>query len=409
MGGAALVSDPVASVNSVLSGYGTTIFTVMSALAQAHGAINLGQGFPDGEGPDDIREFAARSLLDGPNQYPPAQGIPALRQAVAAHNTRFYDLSIDWEHQVLVTSGATEALAASLFGLLNPGDEVVLFAPLYDSYLPIVQLAGAVPRIVPLSPPDWALPGEALAAACSARTKVILVNSPMNPTGKVFARDELSMLAELARRYDAYLLCDEVYEHLTFDGVGHVPAMTLPGMRERAIRIGSAGKTFSLTGWKVGYITAATHLCAAIFKAHQFLTFTTPPNLQAAVAYGLAKPDSYFTTLSRDLQYCRDLLSDGLEKLGFRVLPSAGTYFLAADFGALAPGISDVEFCRKLTIEAGVAAVPFSAFYGPASTGSAANPLVSPPEAQLVRFCFCKPPELLEKALARLTSHFGGG
>lgn len=404
-----MVSDSAASVNAVLSGYGTTIFTVMSALAQAHGAINLGQGFPDGEGPDDIREFAARSLLDGPNQYPAAQGIPALRQAVAAHNARFYGLSVDWEHQVLVTSGATEALAASLFGLLNPGDEVVLFAPLYDSYLPIVQLAGAVPRIVPLAPPDWTLPGEALAAACSTKTKLILVNSPMNPTGKVFAPDELSLLADLAQRHDAYLLCDEVYEHLTFDGVRHIPAMTLPGMGERTIRVGSAGKTFSLTGWKVGYITAATQLCAAIFKAHQFLTFTTPPNLQAAVAYGLAKPDSYFTALGGELQYCRDLLSDGLQRLGFRVLPSAGTYFLAADFGALAPGMPDIEFCRKLTIEAGVAAVPFSAFYGPASSDNGANPLVSPPEAQLVRFCFCKPPELLEKALARLTNHFGGG
>lgn len=406
MGVAALVSDPGTSVNAVLSRYGTTIFTVMSALAQAHGAINLGQGFPDGEGPDDIRKFAAQALLEGPNQYPPAQGIAVLRQAVAAHNARFYDLSVDWEQQVLVTSGATEALAASLLGLLNPGDEVVLFAPLYDSYLPVVQLAGATARIVPLVPPDWALPEAVLQRVCNANTKLILVNSPMNPTGKVFSADELSLLADLAQRHDAYLLCDEVYEHLTFDQVPHIPAMTLPGMAERAIRIGSAGKTFSLTGWKVGYITAATQLCAAIFKAHQFLTFTTPPNLQAAVAYGLAKPDSYFTTLAGELQHCRDMLSAGLERIGFRVLPSAGTYFLAADYGALAPGISDAEFCRRLTIEAGVAAVPFSAFYGPQAEDGGVGLFVSPPEAQLVRFCFCKPQALLEEALTRLANYF---
>ncbi|HKJ74748.1 MAG TPA: aminotransferase class I/II-fold pyridoxal phosphate-dependent enzyme, partial [Alphaproteobacteria bacterium] len=275
--------------NQTLGHLGTTIFAVMSALAQEHKAINLGQGFPDDEGPDDVREIAAKALLDGPNQYPSMMGVPALRQAVAENNRRFYGLDIDWREEVMVTSGATEALAACLLGLLNPGDEVVVIEPLYDSYLPIIRLAGAVPRVVTLSMPDWSLPRDALAAAFSDRTKLVLMNSPMNPTAKVFDEAELQAIADLVVRYDALAVCDEVYEHLVFSGHRHIPLMSVPGMRERTARIGSAGKTLSLTGWKVGYISATPAILGAIAKAHQFLTFTTPPNLQTGVAYGLGK------------------------------------------------------------------------------------------------------------------------
>lgn len=243
--------------NSILSGYGTTVFTVMTALANEHGAINLGQGFPDWEGPEDIRRIAAETVMAGPNQYPPMQGIPELRQAVAEHDRAFYGIDADWQSEVIVTSGGTEALTASLLGLLNPGDEVVLIEPLYDSYLPIVRMAGAIPRLVRLEPPHWSLPRQALEEAFSERTKLLMLNSPMNPTGKVFNRDELAFIADLVRRYDAFAVCDEVHEHLVYDGVPHVPLMTLPGMRDRVVRVASAGKTFSLTGWKVGYITAA--------------------------------------------------------------------------------------------------------------------------------------------------------
>ena len=253
--------------NAILSAYRTTIFTVMSALAEEHGAINLGQGFPDEEGPEDIRRIAAEAVRDGPNQYPPMLGLPALREAVADVNKRFYGLNVDWQTEVMVTSGATEALADCFLGLINPGDEVVLMEPLYDSYLPVVRRAGGVPRLVRMAPPDWALPQDALEAAFSEKTKLLVLNSPHNPAGKVFSSEELVFIARLLERFDAYAVCDEVYEHLVFDGRAHVPLMTLPGMRERTLRIGSAGKTFSATGWKVGYITAAPPLLAAAAKA----------------------------------------------------------------------------------------------------------------------------------------------
>ena len=285
-------------VNAILSGYGTTIFTVMSALAQEHGAINLGQGFPDEEGPEDIRRAAADAVMTGPNQYPPMLGVPDLRQAVAEHNLRFYGLEVDWRTEVMVTSGATEALADCFLGLIEPGDEVVLIEPLYDSYLPMVRRAGGVPKLVRIEPPDWTLPRAALKAAFSARTKLIVLNSPHNPAGKVFDADELAFIAGLVRDHDAYAVCDEVYEHLVFDGRAHVPLMTLPGMRDRCLRIGSAGKTFSATGWKVGYVTAAPAALTAVAKAHQFLTFTTPPDLQKATAYGLRRGDDYFDGLA---------------------------------------------------------------------------------------------------------------
>ncbi len=273
--------------NPVYTGLPTTIFEVMSRLAIEHKSINLGQGFPDVDGPEDVRRFAADALMAGPNQYPPMMGVPELRQAVADANRRFYGLDVNWKSEVLVTSGATEALSDIITAVIEPGDEVVLIEPLYDCYLPLVKRAGGIPRLVRITPPEWRLDVEALEAAFSPRTKAILINNPMNPAAKVFSREELEAIAALCVRFDAYAICDEVYEHILFDGRAHIPLMTLPGMRERAIRIGSAGKTFSLTGWKVGYVTAAPALLDPIAKAHQFTTFTTPPNLQKAVAFGL--------------------------------------------------------------------------------------------------------------------------
>ena len=382
------------TLNPLLLNAPTTIFTVMSALAIRHGAINLGQGFPDTEGPADMVRAAADALLDNRNQYPPLTGLPELRQAVARANGRSYGLAVDPDTEVVVTSGATEALAASLSALIEPGDEVVLIEPLYDTYLPTVRLLGGIPRLVRLSPPDWRLPRAALEAAFGPRTKALLLNSPMNPSGKVFDRDELSFLAGLLQRHDAYAVCDEVYEHLTFGNNRHVPLMTLPGMRERCIRIGSAGKSFSLTGWKVGYVTAAAPVAAVIAKAHQNLTFTTAPNLQRAVALGLDKDQSYFTALAGELAAKRDLLSDGLRGIGFAVLPCGGSYFSIADIRPLGFDGDDVAFCRHITEVAGVAAIPVSAFY-------------DAPDApdHYVRFAFCKREAVLREAVLRLQRH----
>ncbi len=385
----------VKPVNGVIGGLGTTIFTVMSALSVEHGAINLGQGFPDEDGPADVRETAARAAMDGPNQYPPMMGLPALRQAVADHNRRFYGLDVDWQSQVLITSGATEALTASLLALLGPGDEAVLIEPVYDSYLPIVQLAGATARMVRLRPPEWSLPEAELRAAFGPKTKLVVMNSPMNPTGKVFSEAELALIAELAIAHDAYVICDEVYEHLVFSGARHVPLMTLPGMAERTIRIGSAGKTFSLTGWKVGYLTGAPDLIGAIAKAHQFITFTTPPSLQAGVAHGLGKDDAYFAGLAGGMERKRDRLVAGLRDVGFDVLPSQGTYFANVDFRPLWNEGGDVDFAMKLVREARVGSIPVSAFY-PAD-----------PPTHMVRFCFCKQDAVLDEAIARLRAFAG--
>jgi aspartate/methionine/tyrosine aminotransferase len=380
--------------NSVLSGLGTTVFEVMSRLAVEHNSINLGQGFPDEDGPEDVRRAAAEATVDGPNQYPPMMGVPELRRAVADHSRRFYGLDVDWRSETMVTSGATEALAGCLLGLLEPGDEAVLIEPLYDSYLPIVRRAGATPRLVRLEPPDWRLDRDALAAAFSDRTKLVLLNSPMNPASKVFDADELAFIAGLTAAHDAYAVCDEVYEHLLFDGCPHVPLMTLPGMRERCLRIGSAGKIFSLTGWKVGWVVAAPETLATVAKAHQYLTFTTPPNLQRAVAQGLAKDDSYFAGLAGAMQQRRDRLRAGLERIGFGVLEAAGTYFISADFRPLGFAGDDVEFCRHITVEAGVTAVPLSAFY---DTGDVRH---------FARFAFCKRDAVLDEAVERLARCF---
>ena len=375
--------------NPVYSGLPMTIFEVMSRLAIEHDAINLGQGFPDVDGPHDVKAVAAEALRSGLNQYPPMMGLPELRQAVAAANRRFYGLDVDWKSEVLVTSGATEALSDCIMALVEPGDEVVLIEPLYDCYLPTVERAGATARLVRLVPPDWRLDPEALAAAFGPRTKAILLNNPHNPAAKVFTEDELSLIADLVVRHDAFAICDEVYEHIVFDGRRHRPLMTWPGMRERCIRIGSAGKTFSLTGWKVGYVTAAPRLLEPVTRAHQFTTFTTAPNVQKAVAYGLAKDDSYYASLAGDLQLKRDRFAAGLAGLGFGVAPCAGTYFITADVAPLGLG-GDAELCRRTTVEAGVAAVPASAFYG------------SDAPTTFVRFCFSKRDDILDEAIERL-------
>jgi aspartate/methionine/tyrosine aminotransferase len=338
-------------------------------------------------------------LDDRPNQYPPMMGVPELRQAVAAHGQRFYGLELDWATETLVTSGATEALAAIIFALVEPGDEVVLIEPLYDSYLPILERAGAVPRLVRIEPPHWRLPLGQLRAAFSARTKFILLNTPMNPAAKVFDREELREIADLCLEHDAAAVCDEVYEHIIFDEHRHIPLMTLPGMRERCLRIGSAGKTFSLTGWKVGYVSGPPDLLQPVARCHQFLTFTTPPNLQRAAAYGLGKDDDYFRSLAGGMQRSRDRLSAGLARIGFGVVPCQGTYFISADFRPLIARMGgfngdDLEFCRKLTVEAGVTAIPVSAFYR------------SDAPRHFIRFSFCKRDETLDSALQRLTDYF---
>jgi N-succinyldiaminopimelate aminotransferase len=384
-------------VNSILTDYGTTIFSVMSALAVEHKAINLGQGFPDKDGPSDILTEAMLALKNQSNQYPPMMGIPELRQAAAKHSKTFYDIDLDWESQTMITSGATEAIAASLFGIIEPGDEVVLIEPLYDCYLPIIRRAGAVPKLVRIAPPDWQLPYAELEAAFSKKTKLILFNSPTNPAAKVYTIKELEFIAGLVKKYDAYAICDEVYEHLVYDGRQHVPLITLPGMEERCIRISSAGKTFSMTGWKVGYSVGAAKLIEAASKAHQFLTFTTPPNLQKAVAFGLKKDKAYFTGLGVDMEAKRDRLAKGLASIGFEVMDSQGTYFLVADYRPLGVDCDDVKFCTELTIDAGVTAVPFSAFYQAGSDSSINH---------FLRFCYCKQDELIDTALDRLSNYF---
>jgi len=377
------------STNATYTGLPTTIFETMSRLARHYDAVNLGQGFPDDKGPLDVLRHAAEQLLDGSNQYPPMLGIPILRQAVAKHADRFYGLEIDWQNETLVTSGATEALAAAIFALVEPGDEVVLIEPFYDAYLPLVLRAGATPRFISLKPPHWRLERADLAKAFSPRTKAVIVNNPMNPTGRVFSVAELDLLAEFVTGADAYVIADEVYEHLVFDGAAHRTLLKVAGLRDRVIKIGSAGKTFSLTGWKVGYVTADQTLINLLGKAHQFLTFTTPPNLQAAVAFGLNKPVTYFQDLARDMQRRRDRFIDGLKSLGLDVLLCEGTYFANIDIAGLGAGDDDA-FCRKLVEELGVAAIPVSAFYREA------------PVRTVIRFCFAKQDAVLDAALSRL-------
>ena len=385
---------PRTHFNPVFSSLPTTIFTVMSALAAEHRAINLGQGFPDEDGPLAIREAAARALIEESNQYPPMKGRIELRRALAAHAGRFYGLGFDPDTEVVVTSGATEALAASILAFARAGDEIVLIDPSYDSYRPIAEAAGATVRTIALKPPDWRLNEEALRAAVTPRTSALVLNSPMNPVGRVFDRGELEAIARVLGASNAIAICDEVYEHLAFDGRRHLPLASLPGMRERTLRIGSAGKMFSLTGWKVGWVMGAAALVEVVAKAHQFLTFTTPPALQQGVAHALEHEIAYTLSLTHELQAKRDLLAEGIAKLGFKPLPSEGTYFLSADIRGLT-NESDRDFCLRLVREAGVAAIPLSAFMQDAKPD------------HFIRFAFCKKREVIGEALARLQRHLG--
>ncbi|MFL4983185.1 MAG: aminotransferase [Xanthobacteraceae bacterium] len=377
-------------MNPVFADLPVSVFEVMSQLARENAAINLGQGFPDDAGPEDVRRKAAEAVVDGWNQYPSMLGIPELRQAISAHYRHWQGLDLDPEREIMVTSGATEALAGALLAVIEPGDEVVLFQPLYDAYLPLVKRAGGIPRFVRLEPPHWRFDEEMLAAAFTRKTKVVLFNNPLNPSGTVYGRAELELLARMCQRFNAIAVCDEVWEHVMFDGRRHVPLIALPGMRERCVKIGSAGKIFSLTGWKVGFVCAAPPILRVLAKAHQFITFTTPPNLQAAVTYGLSKSDDYFEDMRRGLQRSRDRFAQGLERLGFPVLDAQGTYFLNVDLGPLGRNEDDETFCKRLVVEHKVAAIPVSAFY-------AADPIRS-----VVRFCFAKRDQTLDAALDRL-------
>jgi aspartate/methionine/tyrosine aminotransferase len=376
-------------MNSLFAGLGVSVFEVMSRLARECDAVNLGQGFPDDPGPADVRAKAAEAVLDGWNQYPPMLGLPELRAAVAAHYRRFQGLEFDPEREVMVTSGATEAIAGALLALIEPGDKIVLFQPMYDAYLPLVRRAGGVPRFVTLKPPLWTFDEADLAAAFSGGARIVLFNNPLNPTGVVYGRESLESLARACVRHDAIAVCDEVWEHVVFDGLSHLPLMAMEGMRERTVKIGSAGKIFSLTGWKVGFVMAAPELLRVLAKAHQFITFTTPPNLQTAVAYGLAKDDSYFAAMRAGYQRSRNRFAAGLAARGFSVLPSAGTYFLNVDLAPLGCD-DDVAFCRDLVERHGVAAIPVSAFYAEA------------PIRTVARFCFAKRDATLDAALKRL-------
>ena len=379
-----------AALNGRLAGFGTTIFAEMSALAARTGAINLGQGFPDTDGPAEVREAAVAALRDGHNQYPPGAGTPALRAAIAAHQRRFYRIEVDPDGEVLVTTGATEAIAAALLALCEPGDEVVTFEPYYDSYAACIALAGARRRPVTLRPPDYAIDPDALAAAFSPRTRLVLLNSPHNPTGKVFTRDELELIAAHCRERDLLAVTDEVYEHLVFDGREHVPLATLPGMAERTLTISSAGKTFSFTGWKIGWATGARALVAAVQTAKQFLTFASGAPFQPAIALALALPDAYFESFRADLEAKRDRLCAGLAAAGLGVFRQAGAYFVTADIRPL--GERDGHaFCLSLPERAGVVAVPTVVFYDDKTVG-----------APLIRFAFCKRDEVIDEAAARL-------
>jgi aspartate/methionine/tyrosine aminotransferase len=374
-------------MNSLYASLGTTVFEVMSRLAAEKGAVNLGQGFPDEDGPRDIREAAARATLDGPNQYPPMRGLPELRQAVAAHYKAHQRINLDWQREITITSGATEAIAAALLAFIEPGDEVVLFEPLYDAYLPMVKRAGGAPRIVRLNPPHWRFERDAVAAAFSEKTRVVVINTPLNPSASMMSSEDFAILAALCMKHDAVVISDEVWEHVTFDGRAHYSMLEL--LRDRTLKIGSAGKMFSLTGWKVGFACGAPALMDVFAKAHQFLTFTTPPNLQRAVAYALTKPHSYFEDMRAGLQRSRDRLVSALAGEGFVTLPARGAYFVSIDLPASGIGMSDEAFARH-AIEHGVATIPFSAFYA------------SPGAPALVRLCFAKKDETLDRGAEAL-------
>jgi len=376
--------------NPTFANLPTTIFEEMSGLAREHGAINLGQGFPDDPGPEAIRAKAADAVLNGYNQYPPMAGLPELREAVARHYGRTQGLDLDWKTEVTVTSGATEALAATFLSLIEPGDEVVTFQPLYDAYLPLIRRAGGVARLVTLSPPHWRFDRAMLEAAFSDRTRFVVLNNPINPAGLVLPEEDLALLAEFCVAHDVTAICDEVWEQVVFAPSRHRPLMAFPGMRERCVKIGSAGKMFGLTGWKVGFLCAAPALTHSLARAHQFLTFTTPPNLQAAVAWGLENSADWFARMPLDLARSRDRLAAGLEREGFVTLPAQGTYFLNVDLAASGVTEDDRAFCLRAVREAGVAAIPVSALYEE-------NPVTT-----IMRLCLAKADQTLDSGVERL-------
>ncbi len=384
-----MTSERVPFLTSRLQGFGTTIFAEMSALALRTGAVNLGQGFPDTDGPPEIAQAAIDAIRAGHNQYPPGIGISALREAIATHQRRWYGIELDPDTEVLVTAGATEAIAASLLALCEVGDEVVTFEPYYDSYAACTAMAGAQRQVVTLHPPDYHFDPEALRAAITPRTRILLLNSPHNPTGKVFTREELAVVATLCCEHDLIAVTDEVYEHLVFEGE-HLPLATFPGMRDRTVTISSGGKTFSFTGWKIGWACASPALLGAVRTAKQFLTYVNGAPFQHAIAAGLGLPDERFAALAQDLRLRRDQLCAGLDSAGFTVFPPSGTYFVTTDVRPL--GEDDgLAFCRALPERCGVVAVPNVVFYDDRAAGRS-----------LVRFTFCKRPEVLDEAIRRL-------
>jgi N-succinyldiaminopimelate aminotransferase len=384
---------PRRTSNRRLEEFRVTVFAEMSALAERTGALNLGQGYPDTDGPPEIIEAAVRAMRAGYNQYPPATGFAQLRKAIAEHQRRFYGLDVDPDTEVLVTTGATEAIAATVLALCEPGDEVVMLEPYYDSYAANIAMAGAERVMVTLRPPDFRLDADALRKAVSPRTRLILLNSPHNPTGRVLSLAELSAVASVACEHDLLVVTDEVHEHLTYDPTApHIPIAALPGMRERTISISSAAKTFSFTGWKVGWLTAPAALVAAVRTAKQYLTFVSGTPFQIAVAEALALPDSYFAGLRTQLRLKRDLLCEGLARAGLEVFCPQGTYFITTDIRPL--GMSDgIEFCSTLPYRCGVVALPDAVFYHDARAGGG---------QPLVRFAFCKRDEVLREAIRRL-------
>jgi len=365
-----------------------SFFERMTTRAREAGAINLGQGFPDGTGPLSVLKVAADALLERSNQYPPMLGLPELRAAVANHYAREQQLDLAPE-EVVITSGATEALAATILALVSEGDEVLLFPPLYDAYLPLVQRAGGTARFVRLEPPEWRITAEALQAAVSARTRFVILCNPLNPTATMASAEDLRILADFCVTHDLVAICDEVWEHVVFDGARHLPLIAFPGMRERTVKIGSAGKIFALTGWKIGWMCAAPAIAQVLARAHQFLTFTTPPNLQYAVAHGLTEAD-WIHQAAAGFQRSRDRLAAGLHALGFATQPSRATYFLNLDLAASGLAMSDAAFCDWMVDEAKVAGIPVSAFYP------------QDPVTSLVRLCFAKQDATLDEALGRL-------
>lgn len=376
-------------MNPLFAELQTSIFEKMSGLAAQHGALNLGQGFPDFGWPADVLAKAAEAITQGSNQYAPMRGVPALREAVAAHYGHHQGVEV-LAGDVIVTSGATEALASAIMALVSPGDEVVMFQPLYDAYVPLVRRAGGVPKFVRLTPPDWEIDAEALEEAFTDRTRLLVLNNPHNPSARVFTREELDIVAGACVRHDVIALSDEVWEHIVFDGRPHVPLSTLPGMRERTVKVGSAGKIFSLTGWKVGWIVAPEELSVPISKAHQFLTFATATGLQAAVAYGLGKEDAYYAAMRQSFSDARDQMAEGLADAGYAVLPAEGTYFISIDLAASGIVADDVSFCERAVREAGVAAIPYSPFYEDGTVSSVA------------RLCFAKQPGTIRGGVERL-------